>query len=70
MPEMPSRSEIKQEVLSRAGGCCEECHGDLGHDYHIHYQGYPVFHPDNLTVLCNNCHSVLMEKRRQSRPRP
>ena len=56
--------------MSRAGGYCEECHGDLGHDYHIHYQGYPVFHPDNLIVLCNNCHSVLMEKRRQSRPRP
>jgi hypothetical protein len=60
---MSQRVAVKAQVLARANGCCEQCRQELGATYHFHYQGYPVFHADNLVVVCPLCHRELLSKR-------
>jgi hypothetical protein len=60
---MSRRAEVKEQALSRANGRCEQCRQELGGVYHLHYSGYPVFHADNLVVLCPSCHGRLLSNR-------
>jgi hypothetical protein len=62
---MSQRAAVKELVLLRANGRCERCRQGLGSGHHFHYQGYPVLHPDNLTVLCTPCHLDRLSERRR-----
>ena len=61
---MSDRAAVREEVLRRANGRCERCLGELGDRHHFHFEWYPVFHADNLIVLCAACHGELLARRR------
>ena len=58
------RTAVREAVLRRAGGRCERCRQELGERHHFHFEWYPVFHADNLIVLCTPCHREMLAKRR------
>lgn len=63
---MPSlKSMIKQEVLQRSMGYCEQCGNKLGRNYYFHYKGHRVLHPDSVIVVCSKCHSEILSRRRK-----
>ncbi len=51
---------IKQAVMERANGCCQECGLQLNGHGHIHHEGgedYAYNNLKNLQYLCLRCHS-------------
>ncbi len=57
----PLPREVREEVLKRAGGRCEECRKQCSGD--IHHEHYMCMHhsedltePADLLYLCRDCH--------------
>ena len=66
---MNTEREIREEVLRRAGGFCEDCHQPASWetDYHlvIHHikprgmgGSRHLYQPDELVAICAQCHNA------------
>jgi hypothetical protein len=62
--------ETRQRALRAVGWRCEACTST--HKLHVHHRDYARLgneHPDDLRVLCDNCHHLVHESASQQRIR-
>jgi 5-methylcytosine-specific restriction endonuclease McrA len=52
------KGEVRNLVFERAAGCCQECGGVATEIDHLNKPEFidDINHPDNLQVLCSDCH--------------
>jgi len=54
----PHWIQVREQALQRAGRKCQQCHETFGlHVHHLSYDRLWAELPEDLEVLCNNCHS-------------
>lgn len=60
-PKPPIPTAVRQAVLKRANGCCEECQTPVAmfsklELHHLHYDTEGHEREDDLRALCRSCH--------------
>lgn len=58
---------VKQDVLTRAMGCCERCGSELGDTFYFRYKGYRLDIPDCIRVICSKCERQIRSVNRRIR---
>ena len=50
--------EVKEDVLARANGTCENesCSNELGDNFHFIFTKRRLMHPDYVMVICSKCY--------------
>jgi len=59
----PRWCEIRKEALARAGGRCQVCGNRMSLEvHHNSYENLGEEEPEDLCVLCDECHELFSER--------